>query len=88
MQEGVISIYEYYRRVNVCLQPYMGPRYPPGPRGPNVRMPPMHGDFNGVSLLERCCLLYCELRFNKGVFDFVASWTANDAEQHGSVETR
>lgn len=29
-----------------------GPRYPGGPRGPNVRMPPMGGDFNGVSSFE------------------------------------
>lgn len=28
----------------------MGPRYPTGPRGPNVRMPQMGGDFNGVSM--------------------------------------
>jgi hypothetical protein len=29
---------------------FMGPRYPAGPR-PNVRMPQMGNDFNGVSFL-------------------------------------
>lgn len=29
-------------------QPFMGPRYPAGPRP--VRMPPLGGDFNGVSV--------------------------------------
>jgi len=30
------------------LQPFMGPRYPAGPR-PGVRMPQIGNEFNGVS---------------------------------------
>lgn len=32
-------------------QPFMGPRYPAGPR-PGVRMPQIGSDFNGVSFLS------------------------------------
>lgn len=31
------------------LQPFMGPRYPPGGPRPGVRLPQMGSDFNGVS---------------------------------------
>lgn len=34
----------------MSTQPFMGPRYPAGPR-PGVRMPQIGSDFNGVSIV-------------------------------------
>lgn len=42
----------------MSTQPFMGPRYPAGPR-PGVRMPQIGSDFNGVSVLLKIQELIC-----------------------------
>lgn len=41
------------------FQPFMGPRYPAGPR-PGVRMPQLGNEFNGVSSLFKLTFILNE----------------------------